>query len=140
MTKINLIIEAGEYNGLMKLDISITKDGTVLYNPEIKNGINNIEIEVKIPCVLFFKIYGKNPNRDTLIDPATHRVVKDKYLKITDVYIDNKPLDKNKVQQMFVLESENNGKIHTSYWGFNGIVSFELLQEDSLELHLANML
>ena len=139
MTKINLIIEAGECNGLMKLDILDSND-TVLYKPEIKNGTNNIEIEVKIPCVLFLKVYGKNHNRDTLVDPATHKVVKDKYLKITDVYIDNKPLDKNKVQQMFVLESENNGKIHTSYWGFNGTVSFELLQEDSLELHLANML
>ena len=139
MTKINFIIEAGECNGLMKLDILDSND-TVLYKPEIKNGTNNIEIEVKTPCVLFLKVYGKNHNRDTLVDPATHKVVKDKYLKITDVYIDNKPLDKNKVQQMFVLESENNGKIHTSYWGFNGIVSFELLQEDSLELHLANML
>jgi len=139
MTKINLIVEAGECNGLMKLDILDSID-TVLYNPKIKNGTNNIELEVKTPCVLFLKVYGKNRNRDTLVDPATHKVVKDKYLKILDVYIDNKPLDRNKVQQMFVLESESKGKINTSYWGFNGIVSFELLHKDSLELHLANIL
>ena len=139
MTKINLIVEAGESNGLMMLDISDSTN-TVLSTPNLKSGVNDIEVEVKTPCVLLLHVSGKNPNRDTLVDPATHKVVKDKYLKILDVYIDNKPLDRNKVQQMFVLESESKGKINTSYWGFNGIVSFELLHKDSLELHLANIL
>ena len=139
MTKINLIVEAGECNGLMKLDISDSTN-TILSTPNLKSGVNDIEVEVKTPCVLLLHVSGKNPNRDTLVDPATHKVVQDKYLKILDVYIDNKPLDRNKVQQMFVLESESKGKINTSYWGFNGIVSFELLYKDSLELHLANIL
>ena len=139
MTKINLIIEAGECNGVMKLDVSSSAH-TMLSTPEIKSGVNDLEVEVKTPCMLLLKVSGKDPDRDTLIDPATHRIVKDKYLKILDVYIDNKPLDRNKVQQMFVLESDTKGKINTSYWGFNGVVTFELLQEDSLELHLANML
>jgi len=139
MTKINLIVEAGECNGLMKLDISDSTN-TILSTPNLKSGVNDIEVEVKTPCVLLLHVSGKNPNRDTLVDPATHKVVQDKYLKILDVYIDNKPLDRNKVQQMFVLESESKGKINTSYWGFNGIVSFELLHKDSLELHLANIL
>ncbi len=138
MIKIKLIIEAGESNGVLNLLITDNKK-TIELKPKIKSGLNEIDFKLETPNVLIFEVSGKTP-RDTVIDKASNKILRDKYLKVLGFHIDDKPLDTHKVQQMFVLDSEKNGKIQSSYWGFNGTVAFELTHKDSLALHLANKL
>lgn len=138
MTKVNFIMEAGECNGVM--DVTITDSNeTLSISPRLQKGINNIEILLKTPNILKIDLCGKT-HRDTRMDPVTKNIIQDKYLKMLDVLIEGKPLDRNKVQQMFVIDTEKNGKIRTSYWGFNGTVSMHLEHEDPLYLHLYNII
>ena len=138
MTKINFIIEAGECNGVMNAHITDSNE-TLSIVPSLKKGINNLEIVLDTPNTLKITLSGKT-HRDTRIDPVTNNIIQDKYLKMIDVLIEGKPLDRNKVQQMFVIDTEKNGEIRTSYWGFNGTVAMDPEHEDPLHLHLYNII
>ena len=111
MTKINFIIEAGECNGVMNAHITDSNE-TLSIVPSLKKGINNLEIVLDTPNTLKITLSGKT-HRDTRIDPVTNNIIQDKYLKMIDVLIEGKPLDRNKVQQMFVIDTEKNGEIRT---------------------------
>jgi hypothetical protein len=138
MIELTLIVEAGESNGLMSLVIS-DKVGKVYQIKPLCEGKNQIEIAVETPNKLIFTLTGKNNRHDTLLDSKTGTIIKDKFIKITGVEIDGKPLNENRVAQMFTLRTQENREINSAFWGFNGCVEFDLPYADSLDLHLTNL-
>ena len=139
MINVKMTLEAGECNGIFCLRVA-DKENNISFQPDLRPGMNKLNLDVKTPNTLKFYLNGKDHKRDTVVDPISRKIVKDKYVKVVDFQIDNKPFDQNRIKQMFVLESENNGTIKSSYWGFNGCAEFDLPYEDSLDLHLSNLL
>ena len=137
---IELIIDmyAQDCNGLLDLKI-LDQHGAQIQKPTLIKGKNSIMLNIDLPNYLYFVLSGKNHKYDTKIDPNTEKVIQDKSLQITDVKIDKKSLNKNRVAKMFNLKSESNGVIKSSYWGFNGVVEFDLNYKDSLEMHLKHL-
>lgn len=133
-----MLVEAGECNGFFDLKI-FDQQQTVQLNPEFKQGINEIILDLDLPNTLFFDLQGKNHDCDTEVDDKGN-IIRDKYLKVIEFLVDNKPVKSDKTKQMFILQSENNGEIHSSYWGFNGKVELDLTYESALDFHLSNLL
>jgi len=138
MIDIKIILEAGECNGFLNLCI-LDQNKNVLQQPRFDLGKNEINFRCNIPNRLNFKLSNKNNNRDTVVDPLHGNVVRDKYIKIIDFYVDNKPLDRNRVKQMFTLVTEKNGTVQSAYWGFNGCVELDMPYNNSFEFHLSNL-
>ena len=138
MIDVKIILEAGECNGFFDLCI-LDQDKNILQRPILSSGKNEINFRCHIPNQLSFKLSNKNNKRDTVVDPLHGNVVRDKYIKVIDFYVDNKPLDRNRTKQMFTLVSENHGTIQSAYWGFNGTVDLDMPYKNSFEFHLSNL-
>ena len=138
MIDVTIIIEAGYCNGLFDVKIS-DNNNNISFEPKLNPGLNEINLKLKLPNKLVFHLTGKNYKKDTIIDPVSKKIIQDRYIKIVDFKVDNKPFDENRIKQMFLLKSENNGIINSSYWGFNGFVEFDLPHDNSLDLHLSNL-
>jgi hypothetical protein len=136
--KIKFKIKTNECNGFFVLKI-LDKDMKTIANPKFRNGINDCNLELLLPNCLHFHLSGKNHKRDTIVDPISKKIIKDKSLQILDIEVDGKRLNKNRIAKMFTLETEDKNKINSAYWGFNGCVKWSLDYTDSLELHLDNL-
>lgn len=139
MINLKLHLDVGKSNGIM--DLTITDHNGKAYEiDKLAEGKNTLEIGVDTPNKLTFNLSGKDNRRDTILDPSTGKISKDKFIKVLGVEIDGKPLNEHRVAQMFVLETEDQPKqINSAFWGFNGSVKFDLPHQDALDLHLANL-
>jgi hypothetical protein len=138
MTDIVLQLEIGECNGTMQIVVT-NERGTVKVNPVLTEGVTTVKFDTEIPDKVYIQLSGKDNRRDTIIDPQSQKVIKDKYIKVIELKVDGKPLPQSKVQQMFNLETDKHGTINSSYWGFNGKVVMDFPYSDSLEYHLQNL-
>ena len=68
------------------------------------------------------------------------QVLRDKYIRVTEFIVDQKPFDPNRIAQMFTLLTEHNETVYSSYWGFNGTVELDMPYKSSLEYHLSNLI
>jgi len=138
MINLLLHLEVGESNGVMNLTI-VDHHDKIYWSDKLSEGKNVVELDVDTPNKLVFNLSGKNNRRDTILDKSTGKILKDKFIKITSVEINGKPLNKNVVAKMFVLHTESKEQINSSFWGFNGSVDFDLPYADALDLHLTNL-
>jgi len=138
MMDVKIILEAGECNGFLDVCI-LDQHKNVLLKPQLNLGKNEINFRCELPNRLNFILSNKNNRRDTVVDPLHGGVVRDKYIKVIDFYVDHKPLDRNRTKQMFTLFTENNGTIQSAYWGFNGNVELMMPYKSSFEFHLSNL-
>jgi hypothetical protein len=139
MTEIELVLEAGECNGLMTISIT-DKNKSFVSRPTLHEGVNKIKLSTIMPNTLIISLDNKNNRKDTILDSQSQKVIKDKYVKVIDFIMDGKPFPKDRVSQMFEIKTRSNGTIKTSYWGFNGEVTLDLPHDDSLKTHLSNII
>jgi hypothetical protein len=86
------------------------------------NGLDHTEIKldsIKIPNTIKIKFSGKNSETDTILD-SDGSVLKDKYVKITKIKIDQLSVPSWVIEKKLMLTTEDHRQIHTSYVGFNG--------------------
>ena len=138
MIKLLLHLEVGECNGVMDFKITDVKNRDYEIG-KLSPGENIVELDVDTPNKLVFSLSGKQKGRDTILEKGTGKIVQDKFIKITSVEIDSKPLTPHRVAQMFVLHTETKEQINSAYWGFNGHVNFDLPYEDALDMHLSHL-
>ena len=138
MINLLLHLEVRESNGVMNLTI-VDQHDKIYLSDKLSEGKNVVELDVDTPNKLVFNLSGKNNRKDTILDKSTGKILKDKFIKITSVEINGKPLNKNRVAKMFVLQTESKEQINSAFWGFNGSVDFDLPHADALDLHLTNL-
>ena len=137
MTNIKIKFEAGECNGFFDMVIkNETKD--LNFSPFISQKQNSVNLDITLPNKIFFHLSGKNHNFDSELDEQNN-IIHDKFIKITDLAVDNKPVDADVVKKLFVLKTENNREINSVYWGFNGVAELDLSYKTSLDFHLSNL-
>lgn len=87
----------------------------------------SVTFPVEFPSQVIIETFGKGPH-DTKVD-ADGKVIADKYLKLTDILIDQLSVARYYCDQKVVIDNGNQ-KITTSYWGYNGTVIIELDEEN----------
>ena len=139
MTDVSLTLEAGEWNGIFDLTIS-DMHNNIAIKPSLSKGVNKVDLKLELPNKLIFELNGKNNESDTLVDTLSGQVLRDKYIRVTEFIVDQKPFDPNRIAQMFTLLTEHNETVYSSYWGFNGTVELDMPYKSSLEYHLSNLI
>ena len=137
MMRIRLTAEFGLSRGIMGLSIR-DNDGGAYPTPQFHPGVNYIELEVNAPKTLIFTVIGKH-TRDTVVDPNTGKIVRDKYINITNVEVDGKPLKPETVMDLFLCKTWHHGESKSAFWAFEGNVEFEIPYSDPLDWHLASL-
>jgi hypothetical protein len=81
-------------------------------------------IEVEFPTAITLSLFGKNMNTDTQLNEK-HEIIKDKYVKLTNLKIDkiSAPLAYLQQKIKFILDDQF---IVTNYFGFNGSATIYL--------------
>jgi len=108
-------------NEYMNLNI-IYNDKTITVNP-LQN--QSVELQIKFPSEIILDISGKNMNHDTIID-KDGSIIKDKYIELTKVVIDNVAVPKLYLKKWPELNGNKN-----SYFGFNGQAKLKFLEKNS---------
>ena len=138
MIGIKILLEAGECNGFFDMAVQ-DHLGNILSDPKLHSGTNTVEFRCSLPNTLRFVLSGKDNRRDTVVDPIHGSIIQDKFVNVLDFYVDNKPLNVNKTKKLFTLHTEDDVKIRSSYWGFNGTVDLDMPYKNSFEFHLSNL-
>jgi hypothetical protein len=81
-------------------------------------------LDLTLPTRLFLIFSGKNNLTDTQID-ENGNIIKDLYVKITNLALDKIEISQNALNQKLVLETAT-GSIPTNYVGFNGRITLNL--------------
>jgi hypothetical protein len=122
---LTLKFEAGAVDGnTMGMEVTSTLGHQVYQSLD---QIDSISVPVEFPSTLEIKVFGKG-QFDTQIDSAG-QVVADKYIKITDILIDQLSVARYYCDQCLTLDTGTE-KFTTAYWGFNGTVIINLDQEN----------
>tara|TARA_E500000318_G_scaffold87622_1_gene84603 strand:- start:500 stop:877 length:378 start_codon:yes stop_codon:yes gene_type:complete len=102
---------------------------------KFKAGTNKVLIDVELPTTINIITDGKDNNNDTLLDDKGN-VIKDKFLRIDEIFIDKKPIDTNALYKIIKIHTVEKQLIYSNYVGFNGVSSINLEYSDSLIAHL----
>ena len=134
MTKLKFIFEVGNINGTsMKLDI-LVNDASIKHFDSLPEGNTEIELDIVWPSIVKFITSNKNSG-DTIID-STGNIVKDKYIRLDKLFLNNVEVNQLYLTNKLYLYTEHNTIENTDYWGFNGQCSIEFTGKDTLEWHL----
>ena len=96
-------------------------------------GKGTLITKIQLPCTLWLKIYGKNENKDTIIDNDI--VIKDRHIRLVDVLLNGVRPASNFIRrwpQLHVGGRDRNQKIYSHYWGFNGEIELDFNERDLL--------
>ena len=106
------------------MSLCVTANNNSYTFDDLDQGQNTIDLQLTFPCVCKFETYGKDPS-DTVID-ACNKIVEDKYIILDDIQIDGYSVDKNFLLQHLTFYTEDNQKLDTNFWAFNGICLIDL--------------
>ena len=102
------------YNGLVfPLEIAADQD----------HAMTQITLHIELPCRIVLQLTGKQPN-DTVLD-QNNCIVKDTYVKLSGVKIDDFKLNQIFLCQKVQLRTTGGQEIITNYFGFNGQVNLD---------------
>lgn len=86
------------------------------------------ELYIQLPSSIRLEVSGKNINTDTLVDDK-QQIVKDKYVKLLDIKLDNISVPKHYLEKDITLRTHND-LIHSNYFGFNGVVEINFTKSN----------
>ena len=135
MTKIEMKIFSSNYNGSLSAKF-FTNSKSILQVPSFKDGYNVYNFEINLPTNLNIFIDGKDKLIDTTVDEHG-KIILDKFLRIDEIKMDGKPIDKNAIHRIIKMITSEGETIISNYIGFNGMISIDFNYEDSLIAHLA---
>lgn len=134
MSKVCLKIYSQNFNGSMSAKF-FTKQNNILNLLEFKQGINTVELDIVLPNLLYIFLDGKDNACDTVVNDKGE-IIQDKFLRIEDILLDLKPIDKNILSKMCKCQTAKGKVIHSTHLGFNGIVTLDFNYPTSLVTHL----
>jgi hypothetical protein len=88
-----------------------------------------------MPTTLHIFVDGKDNNVDTKVGDDG-KIIADKFIKIENVLIDQKPVSTDALHKICKLQTTDGQIIYTNYVGFNGVLSMDLEYSNSLLAHL----
>jgi len=135
MTKLTLHIFSGNYNGSLSAKF-FTNNKMLQVVPEFKDGHNIFDFDIELPTNFNIFIDGKDRLLDTQVDDDS-KIIQDKFIRIEEIIIDGKPIDKNAVHKIIKMTTNEGETIISNYIGFNGMVSIDFNYQDSFVAHLS---
>ncbi len=134
MTNVCFSIYSSNYHGSMSAKF-VANNKILQTVKKFKAGTNKVLIDVELPTTINIITDGKDNNNDTLLDDKGN-VIKDKFLRIDEIFIDKKPIDTNALYKIIKIHTVEKQLIYSNYVGFNGVSSINLEYSDSLIAHL----
>ena len=134
-TTLTLICNVMCYNGSMHLEIF---DGTksIYTTPDLTDGLLCIDCEINWPTTINIIISNKG-NEDTLTD-QNGTVIKDKAIEVTQVLINNFPIQQNLIDKIFICRRDGaTVDTNENWWGFNGTVKIMFNQPTPMRYMLS---
>lgn len=128
--QIKIEVEFGKINQ-RSMQVQILHNNTCI--PVDSTGI--VEFEITLPTTVVLQISGKNYNTDTIVG-SDGNILEDMFVKLVALTLDGFPLRDVFLHQNLTIVTDNNEKITTSYFGFNGTVTIDLHQDNVFEQYL----
>lgn len=129
--KIN--VELGECNGYMS-SLWYVNDQLVFDLSTPTSSHCTIEFNAVLPCNITVRVSGKNQNTDTEVQDG--KIVRDKYIVITDMSIARLPVNKHVLYQICNYITHNDQSYNDIYWAWNGQANISLAESDAVLWHL----
>ncbi len=104
----------------------------VLYKDSFDENTFDFSTDVPWPSIVTIKVDGKGPV-DTEID-SNGKILKDKYIKLDSLLVDRMPVHILSLVKIPLVTG--NRVVNSNYWGFNGTVTFDFDQPNSMLWHL----
>lgn len=134
MTELKLILEFGEYNGCMLVECYA--NGTLISLFDSLTSSQDVEINAKVdfPFELTVKVSGKNSDTDTMVEDG--KVIKDKYVKLKEIYLSRFKINESVLHNMCQFTPQNKESEKTNYFYCNGVATLNFQAKDVLRWHL----
>jgi hypothetical protein len=127
--QIDLIFQACDIDGqCMSLHV-IHDDGTEKLFDDLSPGQFQHNWTQRFPGQIQLRVDGKGPSDTKINDQG--QIVRDKYIQLIDLRVDGLSIDPDWLFHHIHLERDNNQRITSSYWGFNGRVIIEFDSDNS---------
>jgi hypothetical protein len=94
-------------------------------------GTYSMSVDIQLPAQIKLNFSGKNNQVDTILDKHQN-IVKDLYIQVKKIYIDNIESKAN-LDKMLCFTTASNEKIITSYIGFNSSMILDLTENNAFE-------
>lgn len=135
MTELKFTLEFGECNGYMSVECYA--DSKLIASPVVVNSHNVIiDTMVEFPFDLTVKVSGKNLNTDTLVQDE--KIVKDKYVKIKEIYLARYKVSESVVYNLCKFTPTGHNTEQTNYFYRDGTAVLRFQAADALRWHLSN--
>ena len=125
---LKLTFEVSQLNG-KSMSLTFLNSDKIETFDQLANGVFVYETKLEFPAKFSIQVSGKGP-LDTEVD-AQGNVVKDLYIKLSDINVDGLSCHPTYVHQSINLITNGGEKILTNYWGFNGHVNLDFDYQNS---------
>lgn len=133
MAELKLIFEYGECNGYMSLQCY--SNDTLIADSQVKNSEElTVTANVDFPFDLRIKVSGKNLSTDTVVEHG--KIIKDKYVKLKQLYLARYPVKENILYSLCKFTPENKSVEQTNYFYCNGEALLHFQAPNALKWHL----
>ena len=122
--KIKFKFEFSDFNGKV-MNACIKNNDIVCALHPTESGPQYVELDITLPTAITLVFDGKDNSTDTSVD-SNNSIVKDLYVKISNIWLDNILISDNIVCKICNLVTVNNGVINNNYVGFNGHINLDL--------------
>ena len=132
--KVDFSLEVGLCNGSMAVEIY---QGHRLVK-QLENLTENIDLTVDLtmPTQLKFVLTNKNTNDTEVVGD---KIVADKYIKLAKLTVGNIPVSPNVMFDICrYIKAGHIESVYDTYWGFNGTVIINFLEDSLIKWHLVN--
>jgi len=133
-TKLDIELEFGIYNGTMSVDIY---NNNTLVN-EFTNVTEHVlqrSYNIVLPSTITFKLTGKTKYDTKVIDG---KIIADKFVKLNRLVLGNIPVSTHVLFNICNYQPYDGQLIKNTFWGFNGVVTIELLESSFIKWHFKN--
>lgn len=127
-SQIVLDFEVSHTNG-HSMSLTIKTDSHTDHFDQLDEGRFQYTTTVQFPTKFEIFVNGKNAN-DTLVD-SNGNIIKDKYIKLNKVSVDGISCCVDYVHRL-IHETIDGNHIQTNFWGFNGKISLDFSQPNSM--------
>jgi hypothetical protein len=122
-------------NGSMTIDI-FDQDQLIYSCADIPEGDWRVDCEINWPTTVNIITGGRKPG-DTVED-QNGTVIKDKAIEVTQVLINNFPIQQDLIDKIFICRPEDHAvDSNQNWWSFNGKIRLELDQPNPMRYLLS---
>jgi hypothetical protein len=131
---VDFSLEVGLCNGSMTVDI-YNGSNLIKHLEDLTDAVDQT-VNVAIPSQLTFVLTNKNAN-DTIV--SGDEIVADKYIKLSKITVGKIPVNSKVMFDICRCTKEGHTESwHDTYWGFNGMVTIDFLEDSLVKWHLNN--